>query len=70
MLSSHLKENDGGWAKARKTKPGLFLAKKKKKSDIPNGFNTYLVSSGSLFESLHKDLKQFNEQVIFTTTRN
>lgn len=69
MLSSHLKENDGGWAKARKTKPGLFLAKKKKKLK-KNGFNKYLVSSGSLFESLHKDLKQFNEQVIFTTTRN
>lgn len=68
MLSSHLKENDGGWAKARKTKPGLFLAIKK--SDIPNSFNKYLVYSGFLFESLHKDLKQFNEQVIFATTRN
>lgn len=29
MLSSHLKESDAGWAKARKTKSGWFLAKKK-----------------------------------------
>lgn len=34
MLSSHVKENDGGWAKARKTKSGLFLAKKKKSFNL------------------------------------